>query len=90
MIRGLWQAAVALALALPCAADDLRLGTTHTLEDSGILPVLVDAFTRATGVRVRPLVAGTGQVMKYAQNGDPPRSFHAPRWIPWLTPTISR
>ena len=70
MIRGLWQAAVALALALPCAADDLRLGTTHTLEDSGILPVLVDAFTRATGVRVRPLVAGTGQVMKYAQNGD--------------------
>ncbi len=58
-----------LACGLAGAAD-LRLGATHTLEDSGILPVLVGAFEAAHGIKVRALVAGTGQVMKYAENGD--------------------
>jgi tungstate transport system substrate-binding protein len=70
------RAAAVAAFALACcvslgsAAAELRLGATHTLEDSGILPVLVAAFTKATGIAVKPLVAGTGQVMKYAENGD--------------------
>jgi tungstate transport system substrate-binding protein len=63
-----------VALALPFAraagASELRLGTTYTLQDSGILPLLVSAFEAAHGVKVRALVAGTGQVMKYAENGD--------------------
>jgi tungstate transport system substrate-binding protein len=65
-------AAIALLCALPLGsfAAELRLGATHTLEDSGILPVLLAAFTRATGIAVKPVVAGTGQVMKYAENGD--------------------
>jgi len=65
-------AALAILCALPFGgfAAELRLGATHTLEDSGILPVLVAAFTRATGIAVKPVVAGTGQVMKYAENGD--------------------
>ena len=66
--------AALLAIALACGAAshgaELRLGATHTLEDSGILGVLVSAFTASRGVKVRPLVAGTGQVMKYAENGD--------------------
>ena len=69
MMRRAW-AALACALALPCAAESLRLGATHTLEDSGVLTVLLAAFTKATGINVLPLVAGTGQVMKYAENGD--------------------
>jgi tungstate transport system substrate-binding protein len=68
-MRRAW-AAFTCALVLPCAAQGLRLGATHTLEDSGVLPVLLAAFTKATGIRVLPLVAGTGQVMKYAENGD--------------------
>ncbi|HUP31124.1 MAG TPA: substrate-binding domain-containing protein [Usitatibacter sp.] len=51
-------------------AADLRLGATHTLEDSGVLAVLLPAFEAASGVKVKPLVAGTGQVVKYAENGD--------------------
>jgi tungstate transport system substrate-binding protein len=51
-------------------AADLRLGATYTLEDSGILAVMVPAFEAASGVKVKALVAGTGQVMKYAENGD--------------------
>jgi tungstate transport system substrate-binding protein len=65
-----WLAAALAAFALPAAAEELRLGATYTLQDSGVLPVLVAAFTKATGVAVRPVVAATGQVMKYAENGD--------------------
>lgn len=49
---------------------ELRLGATHTLQDSGLLAVLLPAFEAASGARVKPVVAGTGQVMKYAENGD--------------------
>ena len=69
-MRRLCAAIFAAVLALPAHAEELRLGATHTLEDSGVLAVLVDAFSKATGVSVRPIVAGTGQVMKYAENGD--------------------
>jgi tungstate transport system substrate-binding protein len=63
--------AVALLLVAGLAqAAELRLGATHTLEDSGILAALVPAFEAETGTRVRALVAGTGQVMKYAEKGD--------------------
>ena len=66
------------ALVLACVAllwssafaAELRVGATHTLQDSGILPILLSAFSRASGIAVKPIVAGTGQVMKYAENGD--------------------
>ena len=62
--------AAGLLLAGLAQGAELRLGATHTLEDSGVLAVLVPAFEAASGVRVRTLVAGTGQVMKYAEAGD--------------------
>lgn len=58
-----------LAASLACGAQ-LRLGATHTLQDSGVLAVILPAFEAASGVKVKPIVAGTGQVMKYAENGD--------------------
>ena len=51
-------------------AGELRLGATHTLQDSGVLAALLPAFEAASGARVKPIVAGTGQVMKYAEKGD--------------------
>ncbi len=69
--RGLRALLVALCVAACGAhAADLRLGATHTLEDSGVLAVLLPAFEAASGVKVKALVAGTGQVVKYAENGD--------------------
>jgi tungstate transport system substrate-binding protein len=62
-----WALAL-LAFAAPAA--ELRVGATHTIEDSGILRVLVAGYERAHGVKVKTLVAGTGQVMKYAEAGD--------------------
>lgn len=58
-----------LAASVACGAE-LRLGATHTLQDSGVLAVIIAAFEAASGVKVKPIVAGTGQVMKYAENGD--------------------
>lgn len=68
MIRALGLA-LALAAGLAQGAD-LRVGATTTLEDSGVLAVLIPAFEAARHVKVRAIIAGTGQVMKYAQNGD--------------------
>lgn len=58
-----------LAASVACGAE-LRLGATHTLQDSGVLAMILPAFEAASGVKVKPIVAGTGQVMKYAENGD--------------------
>lgn len=46
------------------------LATTTTVEDSGILDVLVAAFTARTGIPVRAIVAGTGQALEYGRRGD--------------------
>ena len=70
LIWRLAAALLALCVAGGARAAELRLGATYTLEDSGLLAVLLPAFSTATGVAVRPLIAGTGQVMKYAENGD--------------------
>jgi len=64
---GLALASVAPVTAL---AAELRLATTHTLEDSGLLATVLPAFTRDTGIRVRPLIAGSGQALKMAERGD--------------------
>jgi len=64
-------AALGLALlAQPLAAAELKLGVTHTLEDSGLLKTLIPAFEKASGIKVRLALGGTGQVLKLAANGD--------------------
>ncbi|NDP43257.1 MAG: hypothetical protein GZ089_11170, partial [Aromatoleum sp.] len=63
-------AAAALAFAATGGAAELRLATTSTLNDSGLLDALLPAFTRETGLRVKPLVAGTGQTLRMAERGD--------------------
>ena len=65
-----FAAALLAVFCSSASAADLRVGATHTLEDSGMLRVFVAAFERDKGVKVRALVAGTGQVMKYAEAGD--------------------
>ena len=51
-------------------ADILRLGTTTTTEDSGLLAWLIPAFENASGDKVRVTLGGTGQVLKFGRNGD--------------------
>jgi tungstate transport system substrate-binding protein len=46
------------------------LGSTTSVQDSGLLPYLLPAFTRETGITVRVLAQGTGQALATAARGD--------------------
>ncbi|HUT50176.1 MAG TPA: substrate-binding domain-containing protein [Alphaproteobacteria bacterium] len=48
----------------------LRLGVTTTVENSGLLAHLLPRFTAATGIQVRAIVRGTGEVLRVARAGD--------------------
>lgn len=64
-----WLAAL-LAISNGVFADLLRLGTTTTTEDSGLLAWLIPAVEKKTGDQVRITLGGTGQVLKFGRNGD--------------------
>ena len=51
-------------------ADTIKLGTTTTTEDSGLLAWLIPAYEKKTGDKIRVTLGGTGQVLKLGRNGD--------------------
>jgi tungstate transport system substrate-binding protein len=64
---------LALCVALaPLAADPgrLRLATTTSTEDSGLLPVLNPPFEKLTGLKVDVIAVGSGKAIKLGENGD--------------------
>ncbi len=67
-------AAVALAvLSSPrpsAAAERLRMSTTTSTDNSGLLNVLLPPFEAATGVKVDVIAVGTGKALKLAEGGD--------------------
>jgi tungstate transport system substrate-binding protein len=64
----------AAALALPPAFGaepaTLRLATTTSTENSGLLKVLIPKFEAASGLKVHVISVGTGKAMKLGENGD--------------------
>ncbi|ALP40082.1 tungsten ABC transporter substrate-binding protein [Aeromonas schubertii] len=48
----------------------IRLATTTSTEQSGLLGWLLPQFTKETGYQVQVLAAGTGQSLKMGENGD--------------------
>jgi tungstate transport system substrate-binding protein len=73
--RGLVLASLmALGLAQASAAvrptPSATLATTTSTQDSGLLDVLVPAFEKETGVRVKVVAVGTGQALALGQRGD--------------------
>lgn len=57
------------------AQDLLILGTTTTVENSGFLSFMIERFTEETDIRVRPVIAGTGQILDAARRGDVDATF---------------
>jgi tungstate transport system substrate-binding protein len=48
----------------------LRLATTTSVEQTGLLASLLPVFEAATGIQVKVLAVGTGQALKLAERGD--------------------
>jgi tungstate transport system substrate-binding protein len=60
------------AVLLPLCAEQgrLRLATTTSTEDSGLLPVLDPPFEKLTGMRIDVIAVGSGKAIKLGENGD--------------------
>lgn len=63
-------AAVALVGSKAPAQERLRLSTTTSTENSGLLKVLLPPFEAAHHVKVHVIAVGTGKALKLAENGD--------------------
>ena len=60
-----------LSAALGFADDSvLRLATTTSTENSGLLAKLIPAFTEQHDVAVQTIAVGTGRALSHARNGD--------------------
>jgi len=49
---------------------NLTLATTTSTQDSGLLDVLIPAFEKASGIKVKVVAVGTGQSIEIARRGD--------------------
>lgn len=63
-------AAFALGAMNPAVARDIRLATTTSTENSGLLKALLPKFEAKCGCKVRVVAVGTGAAMKLGENGD--------------------
>ncbi len=71
--RGVRAVLAAAVLALAAAAADekeLRLATTTSIDNSGLLAFLLPDFERLCGCRVRTIIAGSGQALALGRRGD--------------------
>ncbi len=61
------------------AETSLRMATTTSTDNSGLLAVLNPSFEKQNGIRLDVIVVGTGKALKLAENGDVDLVFvHAP------------
>lgn len=67
-------AALLAAASGPCPGTPrevtLRMSTTMSLENSGLLDVLLPPFEKRTGIRVHVIAVGTGKALKLGEKGD--------------------
>ena len=52
------------------AANELIILSTTTTQDSGILRILTDAFAKKSGLTVKAIVAGSGDILKQGARGE--------------------
>lgn len=58
------------AAASPAGTRDLILATTTSIQDSGLLDVLVPVFERVTGYNLKTVAVGSGQALKMGEEGN--------------------
>lgn len=60
----------AIAEGQPPGPSDVILATTTSVQDSGLLDLLVPAFERATGYQLKPIAVGTGEALGLGRRGE--------------------
>ena len=73
MKRLIAVALVLCVITLSAAAQQnvrLRLATTTSTQDSGLLPILNPPFEKLTGITVDVIAVGSGKAIKLGENGD--------------------
>ena len=70
--RNLLAVLLCAAFASPAvlAEEALRLSTTTSTENSGLLAQLLPAFEARTGIKVKVISVGTGKALELGKNGD--------------------
>lgn len=66
-LAALW---LSLAANVPAAEGTLRLATTTSTENSGLLRAILPKFEAFSGLTMRVISVGTGKAMKLGENGD--------------------
>lgn len=56
--------------ACQCAERELRLATTSSVDNTGLLGKLLPGFSQRTGIQVKVLAVGTGKALELARRGD--------------------
>lgn len=59
-----------VASPLAAAGESVRLSTTTSTENSGLLKHLLPAFEAKTGIQVKVISVGTGKALELGRNGD--------------------
>ncbi|MEP6610186.1 MAG: substrate-binding domain-containing protein, partial [Burkholderiaceae bacterium] len=57
-------------MAQPLNPNELIILTTTTTQDSGMLRILTDAFAKKSGLTAKPIVAGSGDILKQGARGE--------------------
>lgn len=71
MLVTLLNAVLMIALASSVSAGDrLKMSTTTSTENSGLLKVLLPPFEKKAGCKVDVIAVGTGKALKLGENGD--------------------
>ncbi len=61
---------VGQATASPDRTQTLRLATTTSMQDSGLLDAILPGFEKANNVDVKVIAVGSGAAMKMGETGD--------------------
>jgi tungstate transport system substrate-binding protein len=69
-IRLLFSLCLLWSLALAVQAAPLRLATTTSTQNSGLLEILLPTFQKQTGIEVHVIAVGTGKALKMGRDGD--------------------
>jgi tungstate transport system substrate-binding protein len=70
LLQTLIGAALLVSMPAGAAAQDLRLATTTSTENSGLLRAILPQFETKFHIQVHVIAVGTGKALKLGENGD--------------------